>query len=75
MKLNVERRDRIRRGRTEALKRIPAQSGFTCFGCHGVVYPREKEREREREKERDIPHHNQNRKERKKRIHEKCMNM
>ena len=45
---NVERRDRIKRRRLKT-KRIPSQSGFTCFGCHGVVYPRERER----------THHNQ----------------
>ena len=27
------------------LKRIPSQSGFAHFGCHGAVYPRERKRE------------------------------
>ena len=46
---NVERRDRIRRRRPRT-KTIPSRSGFTRFGCHDTVYPRERERER-RERE------------------------
>ena len=44
MELNVKRGDMIRRRRPGA-KRISSQSGFTHFGCHGVVYLRERERE------------------------------
>ena len=45
-KPNVEGDGRIRRRRPRTLKRIPSRSGFGCFGCHGTVYPRERERER-----------------------------
>ena len=44
MELNVKRGDMIRR-RRPGTKRISSQSGFTHFGCHGVVYLRERERE------------------------------
>ena len=32
------------------MKRVSSQNGFTLFGCHDAVYPRERERERERER-------------------------
>ena len=31
------------------MKRVLSWSRFALFGCHNVVYPRERERERERE--------------------------
>ena len=43
---NVNRGDRIRRGRrTETLTRIPAWSRFV-LGCHNSVYLREREKEK-----------------------------
>ena len=45
MELNVKRGNQIRRRRLRT-KRFPSWSGFTRFGCHGGVYPRERKRER-----------------------------
>ena len=43
---NVKRRDRIKRRRL-GTKRIPSWSGFMRFGCHSVVYLRERKRDRQ----------------------------
>ena len=65
----MEEDERIRRRRPGTLKKVPSQNGFALSRCYSVVYLCVCERERERERQ------VQNRKEKKERMHEKCMNM
>ena len=69
-KPNVNRGDRIRRGRRiGTLKRILTWSRF-ALKCHSTVYPRERERERERENTIITRYRNE-----RIRMHEICINM
>ena len=72
-KSNVEGSKRIRGRRwPRTLKRIPSRHGFTRFGCHSAIYPREWERDRA---EHNHNTETKNRKKMKQCMHEKCMNI